>query len=110
MNAYPLPAEELYNETLIAMGNLNTDLYSGVHQGCKSIYHFLKYYAAHILSLENIDPSGQLWRSGLDGCASSIIVKWYATFTTGTDVIQPLVFCRRTNVMTINEGHQVLIQ
>jgi len=109
MNPYPLPPEEVFNETLIAMGNLNTDLYSGVHQGCKSIYHFLKYYACHILSLENIDPSGQLWRSGLDGRSASITVKWYATFSTGTDVITPLIFCCRTNIMTINEGHQVLI-
>jgi hypothetical protein len=110
MNPYPLPPEEIYNETLIALGNLNTDLFSGVHPGCNSIYAFVKSYFCHVLSLENIDPSGQLWRSGLDGRSSSISVKWYATFSTGTDVIQPLVFCRRTNVMVVNEGHQVLIQ
>ena len=110
MNPYPLPPEEIFNETLIAMGNLNTDLFSGVHIGCQSIYHFLKYYFCHILSLENISGDGQFWKSGLDGRAASITVKWYATFSTGTDVIQPLVFCKRTNIMSVTEGHQVLIQ
>ena len=110
MNPYPLPPEEIFNESLISLGNLNIDLYSGVHQGCKSIYHFLKYYFCHILSLENISGDSQFWKSGLDGRSASVTIKWYATFTTGTDVVQPLVFCRRTNIMSVTEGHQILIQ
>lgn len=109
MNPWPLTPEEIFNETLISMGNLNTDLYSGVHPGCLSVFHFVKNYFCHILSLENLSGDGQYWRSGLDGRASSVNIRWNMTFTSGTDVITPIVFCRRTNVMTITEGHQITI-
>jgi hypothetical protein len=55
IDPYPLPPSEIYNNNLIALGNNNIDYgTSGVHAGCLSLYHFLKYYFCHILSLENL--------------------------------------------------------
>jgi hypothetical protein len=55
IDPYPLPPSEIYNQNLIAIGNANIDFgTSGVHAGCVSLWHFLKYYFCHILSLENL--------------------------------------------------------
>jgi hypothetical protein len=105
MNPYPLPIEEIFNETLIAMGNLNTDLFSGIHPGCLSIYHFVKNYFCHIISLENLSGDGQFWKSDLDGRAASINLKWsVVTNSTGAtdNQVIPVCLCCRTNIMTIN--------
>ena len=50
----PLEPELIYNENLIALGHNHTDMGIGVHPGCFSLAHFLKYYFCHILSLENL--------------------------------------------------------
>lgn len=114
MNPYPLPIEEVFQETLISMGNLNNDLYSGLHSGILSIFHFMKYYFVHILSLEYLAGDGQFWKSGLDGRASSITIVWETTFNTALTYVPanliPVVYCRRTNIVTILEGHQVMVQ
>ena len=66
IDPYPLPPSEIWNQNLIALGNNNIDFgTSGAHAGCFSLYHFLKYYFCHILSLENLSGDGQMWRSGL---------------------------------------------
>jgi hypothetical protein len=62
----PLKPWEMFNETLIALGNHNLDLSAGVHEGCLSLPHFCKYYGTHIVSLENIQTDG-FYKSGLDG-------------------------------------------
>ena len=62
----PLEDDELYNETLIALGGLNQDMSSGIYPGCYFLAHFLKYYFTHIVSLENIQQ-GDFYKSGLDG-------------------------------------------
>ena len=67
----PLEDDELYNETLIDLGNLNQDMSSGIHPGCYSLAHFLKYYFTHIVSLENIQQ-GDFYKSGLDGKSSAL--------------------------------------
>ena len=50
IDPYPLPPSEVWNQNLIAIGNANIDYgTSGVHPGCVSLWHFLKYYFGHIL-------------------------------------------------------------
>lgn len=106
MNPYPLPPEEVFNETLIAMGNLNIDMASGIHPGILSIAHYLKYYFTHILSLENITNDGQFWKSGLDGRAAPLNITWKTSFSTTTN-ITPFIFCNVSRLLEINEGAQV---
>ena len=40
----PLKPWEMFNETLIALGNHNLDMTAGVHEGCLSLQHYMKYY------------------------------------------------------------------
>lgn len=121
IDPYPLPPEEVWNNNLIALGNTNIDLgTSGVHPGCLSLYHFLKYYFCHILSLENLSGDGAMWRSGLSGNGSTININYQATFnnytvsggTAGvqnTETISPVIFCRSTKVLTIKSGHIISV-
>ena len=116
IDPYPLPAEEVWNNNLIALGCNNIDFgTSGIHPGCLSLYHFLKYYFCHILSLENLSGDGSMWRSGLSGNGSTVNINYQATFannsivgTAGTanaESISPVIFCRSTKVLTIKSGH-----
>lgn len=110
MNPYPLPIEEVYNETLIALGNQNIDMSAGCHPGLLSaVCHFPKYYFAHILSLENLDNSGQFFRSGLDGRAAALNISWKTSFTGTTDTCTPFLFCAVTKLLQINEGGQIIV-
>ena len=111
MNAYPLPASEIFNETLIALGNNNIDMASGIAAGCVSLdAHFVKYYFAHILSLENLSNDGQFFKSGLDGRAASMTINWKSSFADGqTDTCTPVLFCKTTRLLQINEAHQISV-
>ena len=108
MNPAPLKPEEVYNETLIALGNLNIDMSSGVAAGCVSLNHYLKYYFAHILSLENIS-SGDFFKSGLDGRAASLSINWKHEYTGNTQNCTPVLFCKTTRLLQINEAHQITV-
>jgi hypothetical protein len=105
----PLDDAEVYNETLIALGNLNQDMSSGVHPGCKSLADFLKFYFTHIVSLENIQQ-GDFYKSGLDGKASALNIAWKLVFS-GSSASQytPYIFAKTTRMCQINEGHSVTI-
>jgi len=60
IDPYPLPPSEIFNQNLIALGNNQIDFgTSGIYPGCLSLYHFLKHYFCHILSLENLSGDGQ---------------------------------------------------
>ena len=116
IDPYPLPPSEVWNQNLIAIGNANIDYgTSGVHAGCVSLWHFLKYYFCHILSLENLSGDGAHWRSGLSGNGSVVNVNYSATFanynngTANSETIQPVIFCRSTKVLTIKSGHVISV-
>ena len=93
------------------LGNQNLDFgTSGVHSSCVSLYHFLKYYFCHILSLENLSGDAQMWRSGLSGNGSTVNISYQATFdtlgnTANVESISPVIFCRSTKVLSIHDGH-----
>jgi hypothetical protein len=108
MDPYPLPIEEVYNTALISLGNLNIDMASGVSPGCSSLAAFKKYYFAHILSLENISTDSAFYKSGLDGRANSMTITYKTQFTT-TQKCTPMLFCKTTRMLQINEGHQVTV-
>ena len=116
IDPYPLPPSEIWNQNLIALGNANIDYgTAGVHAGCVSLWHFLKYYFAHILSLENLSGDGQHWRSGLSGNGSVVNINYQATFsnfnngTANAENISPVIFCRSTKVLTIKSGHVIAV-
>jgi len=111
IDPYPLPPSEIWNQNLIALGMNNLDMgNSGVHAGCLSLFHFLKYYFCHILSLENLSGDGQFWRSGLSGNGSTININYSATFNSAcTESIQPVIFCRSTKVLSIKQGHIITV-
>ena len=105
----PLDDATVYNETLIALGNLNQDMSSGIHPGCCSLSLFLKYYFCHIVSLENIQQ-GDFYKSGLDGRASALNIALKLSFSnSSTASFTPYIFCKTTRIMQINEGHSVTI-
>jgi hypothetical protein len=111
IDPYPLPPSEIWNQNLIALGNQNLDFgTSGVHSSCVSLYHFLKYYFCHILSLENLSGDAQMWRSGLSGNGSRVNISYQSTFdalgtTANVESISPVIFCRSTKVLSIRDGH-----
>ena len=111
IDPYPLPPSEIWNQNLIALGNANIDYgTAGVHPGCLSLYHFLKYYFCHILSLENLSGDGAHWRSGLSGNGSVVNINYSATFnSTNGETISPVIFCRSTKVLTIKAGHLISV-
>jgi len=106
----PLDDATVYNENLISLGNLNQDMSSGIHVGCCSLSLFLKYYFAHIVSLENIQQ-GDFYKSGLDGRASALNIAWKLVFSTSSATINytPYIFCKTTRIMQIMEGHAITI-
>lgn len=115
IDPYPLPPSEIWNNNLIALGNNQIDFgTSGVHSSCVSLWHFLKYYFCHILSLENLSGDGQFWRSGLSGNGSTININYSATFdksgaTDNTETISPVIFCRSTKVLSIRDGRIISV-
>jgi hypothetical protein len=104
----PLNPAEVFNETLIALGNANLDMSAGVHEGCFSLSQFLKYYGTHIVSLENIQ-SDSFYRSGLDGRSNSLNINWKPQFSGNTETIIPVIYCKTTRMLVINEGLNVTV-
>jgi len=103
----PLKPWEMFNETLIALGNANLDMSAGVHEGCFSISHFLKYYGCHIVSLENIQTDG-FYKSGLDGKSSALNIVWKPSFdANATNSIIPVIYAKTTRMLVISEGHNI---
>jgi hypothetical protein len=105
----PLEDYEVFNETLIALGNANLDMGAGCHQGMRSLSDFLKYYFAHIVSLENISKNDDFYKSGLDGKSSALNIVWKQHYpTTGGNVV-PYIFAKCTRIMQVNEGNQITV-
>lgn len=108
VNVSPYPREliEIFNEVLTAIGNVSDDkTVSGLHAGITNIYAFAKCYFTDILSLENISGDGEFWRSGLDSKSSTINIQYQASFdSTCTQTISPIIFCRSTKILTVNNG------
>lgn len=106
----PLEPDEIFIESLIALGNTNLDMSAGIHAGCRSISDFCKYYFAHIVSLENIQ-SGDFYKSGLDGKSSALNVVWKLAYkSTAVAMLQnPYIFAKTTRIMQVNEGHNISV-
>ena len=104
----PLEDYEVYNETLIALGNNNLDMGSGVHPGCNSLSAFLKYYFCHVVSLENIQ-NGDFYKSGLDGKASALNIVWKSVYNSASGNATPYIFAKTTRIVQVNEGHSVVV-
>jgi hypothetical protein len=79
---------------------------AGIHEGCFSISHFLKYYGTHIVSLENIQ-SDAFYKSGLDGKSSALNINWKPSFSGNTETIIPVIYAKTTRMLVINEGHNI---
>jgi hypothetical protein len=104
----PLKPAEVFNETLIALGNANLDMSAGVHEGCFSLAQFLKYYGTHIVSLENIQ-SDAFYKSGLDGKSSALNINWKPSFSGNFETIIPVIYCKTTRMLVVNEGLNITV-
>jgi hypothetical protein len=105
----PLADYEIYNESLIALGNNHLDMGASVHEGMRSLSHFLKFYFCHICSLEMIQNDG-FYKSGLDGKSSSLNVVWKTSFGANTsDKVIPFIFAKTTRILQINEGNSITV-
>jgi hypothetical protein len=109
LNPLPLADYEIYNETLIALGNAHIDQSAGVHEGLRSLAYFLKYYFVSIQSLEMIQNDA-FYRSGLNGMNSSLNIVMKASFGANTsDKVTPYIFAKTTRILQINEGHSITV-
>jgi hypothetical protein len=106
----PLEDYEIFNESLIALGNNNLDMSVSVHSGVRSLADFLKYYFVHIVSLENIDNS-HFTKSGLDSKSSGLNVVWKIAYNSSAVSMKqsPYIFAKCTRILQINEGHSVIV-
>jgi hypothetical protein len=110
IDPYSLTPLEVYQKALQYTGFQNIDLgTSGLHPGCLSLTHFLKYYFVDICSLENISGDANMWVSGLDGRQGGINVQYSATFATNAGEITPYIYCRSTKVLSYKGGRQLEI-
>lgn len=105
----PLEDYEIFNETLIALGNNNLDMSSGIYPGCRSLPDFLKYFFVHIVSLENISKNDDFYKSGLDGKSSALNVVWKQHYPNPSGTAIPYIFAKTTRLIQINEGNQITI-
>lgn len=110
IDPYQLTPLEVYNKVLQYTGFQNIDLgASGVHGGMFSYLHFIKYYFVDICDLTNITTDNQFWISGLDGRGTGINITYNVSFTTATDQVAPVAYCRNTKVLKINAGRQLVL-
>lgn len=110
IDPYSLTPLEIYQKALQYTGFQNIDLgTSGLHPGCLSLAHFLKYYFVDICSLENISGDANMWVSGLDGRQGGINVAYTAAFSTNTGQITPYIYCRSTKILSYKGGRQLEI-
>jgi hypothetical protein len=105
----PLADYEIYNESLIALGHNHIDTGSGVFPGLNSLAAYLKYFFAHVCSLEMIN-AGDFYKSGLDGKSSALNVVWKLSFGANTTTkITPYIFAKTTRIMQVNEGNSISV-
>ena len=105
----PLESAQVFNESLISLGNANIDMSSGVHPGLRSLPDFLKYYFAHIVSLENIQHQ-DFYKSGLDGKSSALNIVWKLAYSTVSTMSQtPYIFAKTTRILQVNEGGSIVV-
>jgi len=91
------------------LGNLNQDMSASIHPGCASLSLFLKYYFAHIVSLENIQQ-GDFCKLGLDGKLSALNIAWKMTFAgSSLETFTPYIYAKCTRIMMVNEGHAITV-
>lgn len=111
LNPYILSPEEVFGETLIALGNTNIDMTSGINKGCDSISAFEKYYWMHACSLENLCNDGQFFKSGYDTQGATVSINWKSNWIDGIaheyDSFVPLLVAKCTKIMVIKEGNQI---
>ena len=110
IDPYPLPLSEIFNQNLIALGNQNIDFGSGgLHMGIASIFHFIKYYFYHILSLENLSGDGSHLRSGLSGNGSTVNIGYNATFTTTAGGTVNAEKISPVTIRSVRSGHIISV-
>ena len=105
----PLEDAQIFNESLISLGNANIDMSAGVHSGLRSLADFLKYYFCHIVSLENIQHQ-DFYKSGLDGKSSALNIVWKLAYSTTNTMSQtPYIFAKTTRILQVNEGGSIVV-
>ena len=105
----PLADYEIYNESLIALGNNHENMGIGVHDGIRGLGLWLKYYFTHICSLEMLNTD-LFTKSGVDGRSSALNIVWRTSFGANTsDKVVTYIFAKTTRIIQINEGHSISV-
>lgn len=113
VSQYPAPISytDVYNENLKAL-NMDSDVQAGCHPGMQSVYQFLKYYFASILSFEHVQPHNhEFVLEGLDGKAAPLTCKMVLNFDAAGEArdLIPIVWSERQAVLNVNAGQQIYI-
>ena len=113
MSQRALTPAEVFTETTIALNDQN-DLNASYHKGLCGLPQFLKFYFAHVLSLNYNGETSIPTISGLDGGGSSFTILWKTncdTNLTADDAqVYPVVFTASSRVLVINAGKQVSVE
>lgn len=104
---------EIFQKYLQHDGMSHLDAGGGyVNPACYSLEHFKKYFFVDSCSLDLIAPNDNYyWVSGLNGQGTSLVIQYNANFeTTGnTTSVQPVAYCRSTNILRIKAGRQLQV-
>lgn len=105
----PLSPLEIHQGNLSALNNMNVDSSpASYHDGCLSLYHWLKYYYFHMESLEMIDTSKFLL-SGLNSSGASASINYQATFDGASNSIIPVMIIAVSRVMQVEKGRKISV-
>mgnify|MGYP000099383332 CR=1 FL=1 len=105
----PLSPLEIHQGNLSALNNMNVDSSpASYHEGCLSLYHWLKYYFFHMESLEMIDTSKFLL-SGLNSSGASASINYQATFDGASNTVIPVMIVCVSRVMQVEKGRKISV-
>ena len=104
--------QEVFQNNLLALGYENVDISAnGFNPAILSLFHFYKYYACHLQSLELIDKDS-FYISGLSSSGSSCAINWTCTFDGASNgvVIVPVIIAKLSRVLNIGKGRSIYVE
>jgi hypothetical protein len=104
--------QEVFQNNLLALGYENVDISAnGFNSAILSMFHFYKYYACHLQSLELIDKDS-FYISGLSSSGSSCAINWTCSFEGASNsvVIVPVIIAKLSRVLNVGKGRSIYIE
>jgi hypothetical protein len=111
LNYAALNKHEIFQNNLCCLGYEGTDASrNGLIDTCVSIYHYFKYYAMVMQSLQLVDKD-QFNISGLSSAGSSCSINWQAKFDgNATYPITPVIIAKLSKVLHVKSGRNISIE